>query len=118
MARPRATATSVEGGDNVSETDVTETESTDTVADTIESAGDIDIGNEGVQVPVVQSTTDSAPREGDQTSMPNKLETEPATPVSTQRPDEPIAQTMKGGAGEHTPPDPEKFDKEGRPRPE
>jgi hypothetical protein len=115
MARPRSTP---EGEVMADEQDVTVIESSGSVAETIDKASDIDIGNEGVQVPAVQSTTESAPREGDKTSMPNKLETEPAVPVSTQRTDEPIAQTMAGGAGEHTPPDPDKFDKEGRPKAE
>jgi len=83
------------------------------VADTIANAPGIDAGNI-VSSPVVQSTTEEVPREGDETSMPNVLETEPAAPVSTQEPDEPIAQTLAAGAGEHTPPDPEKFDSEGR----
>jgi hypothetical protein len=115
MARPRSAP---EGGETVSEhvdATVTETSGEQSVADTIESASGIDIGNEGKSLPVVQSTTDEAPREGDRTSMPNVLESKPAVPVSTQKPDEPIAQTMAGGAGEHTPPDPAEFDKEGRP---
>ena len=84
------------------------------VAETIENAEGIDAGNI-VSAPVVQSTTEETPREGDETPMPNVLETEPAPPVSTQEPDVPIAQTLVAGAGEHTPPDPDKFDKEGRP---
>ena len=84
------------------------------VEETIEGAADIEAGNV-VRSPVTQSTTEATPREGDETSMPNKLETEPAVPVSTQRPDEPIANTLAAGAGEHTPPDPQVFDKEGRP---
>lgn len=83
-------------------------------AEVIEEHDDLEAGAVGLSV--VQSTTEATPREGDETPMPNKLETEPAAPVSTQEPDEPIAQTLAAGAGEHTPPDPEKFDKEGRPR--
>jgi len=86
-----------------------------TVADTIDATPGLDAGNVA-ESPVVQSTTEVVPRDGDETSMPNALETEPAAPVSTQQPDEPIAQTLAAGAGEHTPPDPEKFDNEGRPK--
>jgi hypothetical protein len=84
------------------------------VEETIEKAKDIEAGSDAPPA-IVQSVTENAPREGDQTPMPNKLETEPAAPVSTQVPDEPIAQTLAAGAGEHTPPDPQVFDKEGRP---
>jgi hypothetical protein len=87
----------------------------ETVADTIENAPGIDPGNI-VASPVVQSTTDVVANEGAETSMPNVLETEPAPPISTQEPDVPIAQTLAAGAGAHTPPDPDEFDKEGRPR--
>lgn len=86
-----------------------------TVEETIADAPGIDPGNV-VPTAVVQSTTTETPRAGDETPMPNAVETEPAVPVSTQKPDEPIAQTLAAGAGEHTPPDPDKFDKEGRPR--
>ena len=85
------------------------------VEETIANAPGIDPGNVSASA-VVQSTTEETPRPGDETPMPNTLETEPAAPVSTQEPDVPIAQTLAAGAGEHTPPDPEVFDKEGRPR--
>ena len=37
-------------------------------------------------------------------------------PFATGRPDVPIVQSAVTGAGEHTPPDPEEFDAQGRPR--
>jgi hypothetical protein len=36
------------------------------------------------------------------------------SPVRTQRPDQPIAAVMAGGVGEHKPPDPDQFDRDGR----
>lgn len=36
------------------------------------------------------------------------------SPVRTQRPDQPIAAVMAAGVGEHKPPDPDKFDRDGR----
>lgn len=66
--------------------------------------------------PLVQSTTDATPSPADETSMPNHLNTEnEQPPVRTSTPDTAIAQTMTGGAGEHTPPDPKKFGPDGRP---
>jgi hypothetical protein len=51
--------------------------------------------------------------------MPNHLNTEnEQPPVRTSQPDTPIAQTLTAGAGEHTPPDPDKYDEEGRPKPD
>jgi hypothetical protein len=37
-------------------------------------------------------------------------------PVSTTRPDREILRSLVTGAGAHTPPDPDKYDAEGRPR--
>jgi hypothetical protein len=72
---------------------------------------------EVVGAPLVQSTTDATPSPADETSMPNHLNTETEQPpVRTGRPDTPIAQTMAAGAGAHTPPDPDVFGPDGRPR--
>lgn len=51
----------------------------------------------------------------DQSSVPGP-EYPPADrpPVATTRPDEEIVQSLVTGAGAHTPPDPEKYDAEGR----
>ena len=82
-----------------------------------EDAGGGDIqDSEGT---VVQSTTEATPADADKSSLPNAMDAEgEQPPVRTQHPDTPIAQTLAAGAGEHTPPDPEKFDPEGRPRDE
>ena len=68
--------------------------------------------------PVVASTTEATPHPADETSLPNALVTDPeqGAPVRTARPDVPIAQTLAAGAGEHVPPDPEKFGPDGRVR--
>jgi hypothetical protein len=72
---------------------------------------------EVVGAAVVQSTTDSTPTLASETPMPNAVETDPeAPPIHTAQPDVPIAQTLAAGAGEHTPPDPDQFDEQGRPR--
>lgn len=72
---------------------------------------------EAVGPPLVQSTTEATPSPADETSMPNHLNTEnEQPPVRTSSPDTPIAQTLTAGAGEHTPPDPAVFDRDGRPR--
>lgn len=99
----RATATATTG----------ESES---VEKTIENAPGITPGNVKAQA-VVQSTTEETPSEADKTPAPNVINTEnEQPPVRTSKPDTPIAQTLTAGAGEHTPPDPEVYDKEGRPR--
>lgn len=88
----------------------------DSVEETIENAPGIDPGNIVVGASV-QSTTKETPSPADETPAPNVLNTEnEQPPVRTSRPDTPIAQTLVAGAGEHTPPDPEVFDKDGRPR--
>ena len=70
-----------------------------------------------VGAPVVQSTTTATPAEADKTSMPNALDAKPEDPpVRAAMPDTPIAQTLAAGAGEHTPPDPDKFGPDGRPK--
>jgi hypothetical protein len=74
---------------------------------------------EAVGPPVVQSTTEATPAEADKTSMPNAMDAKPEQPpVRAARPDTPIAQTLVAGAGAHTPPDPEEFDPDGRPKSE
>lgn len=94
----------------------TEKHESSSVEETIENAPGIEPGAEGGVAPV-QSTTDETPREADETSAPNVTSTEiEAPPVSTTKPDVPIAQVLTAGAGEHTPPDPDEYDKEGRPR--
>jgi hypothetical protein len=66
--------------------------------------------------PAVQSTTTVTPSPADETSMPNHLNTETEQPpVRTARPDTPIAHSLMAGAGQHTPPDPKEFDRDGRP---
>jgi len=86
------------------------------VADTIENAPGIDAGNI-TPTPVVQSTTTETPAEADESSLPNAMDAKVNDPpVRSGRPDIPIAQTLAAGAGEHTPPDPDEFDSEGRPR--
>jgi hypothetical protein len=65
----------------------------------------------------VQSTTEVMPAEADKSSLPNAMDAKPNDPpVRASRPDIPIAQTLAAGAGEHTPPDPDEFDPQGRPR--
>jgi hypothetical protein len=87
-----------------------------TVAETIENAPGIDPGNVN-ESPVVQSTTTETPAEADESSLPNAMDAKPEDPpVRAAKPDTPIAQTLAAGAGAHTPPDPDMFDKEGRPR--
>lgn len=86
------------------------------VADTIANTDGIDAGNI-TPSPVVQSTTEETPAEADESSLPNAMDAKPIDPpVRSALPDVPIAQTLAAGAGEHTPPDPDAFDKEGRPK--
>lgn len=88
----------------------------ESVEATIAGAKDIDAGNV-TRPAVVQSTTEATPAEADKSSLPNALDAKPEDPpVRASKPDTPIAQTLAAGAGEHTPPDPDEFDKEGRPR--
>jgi hypothetical protein len=56
-------------------------------------------------------------READKSSspVPNDAQLEDP-PVRTARPDVPIAVSSAVGAGQHVPPDPEKYTPEGRPR--
>src|SRR5262245_30075962 len=64
---------------------------------------------------VVQSTTQVTPAEADKSSLPNASDAQvDDPPVRSNDPSVPIAQTLAAGAGEHTPPDPDVFDKEGR----
>ncbi len=92
--------------------------------DSVESKTEVKTSHKGIDegeavlAPTVQSTTTVTPAEADKTSMPNAMDAESEDPpVRAGRPDTPIAQTLAAGAGEHTPPDPEEFDSEGRPRP-
>jgi hypothetical protein len=88
----------------------------ESVEETIEAAKGIDPGNVRASA-VVQSTTEVTPAEADKSSLPNAMDAKPEDPpVRAAKPDTPIAQTLTAGAGEHTPPDPAEFDKEGRPR--
>lgn len=61
--------------------------------------------------------TSEPKREADKTSapVPNDAELEDP-PARTARPDVPIAVSSATGAGQHVPPDPEKYTPEGRPR--
>ncbi len=87
-----------------------------TVAETIDAHPDLEAGNVA-ESPVVQSTTTETPAEADESSLPNAMDAKVNDPpVRAGEPDIPIAQTLAAGAGEHTPPDPDVFDKEGRPR--
>ncbi len=87
-----------------------------TVEETISRAKDIDAGPAGGPVGV-QSTTTVTPAEADKSSLPNANDAQSEDPpVRASKPDTPIAQTLAAGAGEHMPPDPAEFDKEGRPR--
>jgi hypothetical protein len=64
----------------------------------------------------VESITEKVPSEADATSAPNVVNTDhERQPVATAQPDVPIAQVLAAGAGAHTPPDPDVFDKDGRP---
>lgn len=94
----------------------TQQNESESVQETIERAPGIEPGNIS-ETAVVQSTTDVTPAEADKSSLPNAMDAKPEDPpVRASRPDTPIAQTLTAGAGEHTPPDPDEFDKEGRPR--
>ena len=52
----------------------------------------------------------------DQTSVPTEYAPAERPPWATQRFDVPIVTSAVTGAGAHMPPDPEKFDADGRPR--
>jgi hypothetical protein len=72
---------------------------------------------EATAPPGVQSTTEALPAAspGSKSVEPSAPDTNPeAPPLHTGRADVPIAQALSAGAGQHTPPDPKKFDKEGR----
>jgi hypothetical protein len=87
-----------------------------TLEETIKKAPGIEPGNVLASA-VVQSTTDKTPAEADKSSLPNAMDAKPEDPpVRASKPDTPIAQTLTAGAGAHTPPDPDEYDKEGRPR--
>ena len=59
--------------------------------------------------------TAAPPSEADKHSYPGPGDAKPEQPpVRTTRPDVPIAVSMASGAGEHVPPDPEKYDEMGR----
>lgn len=65
----------------------------------------------------VQSITTTVPAAspGSKEVGPSAPDTEhEAPPVHTSRPDTPIAQTLAAGSGEHTPPDPAVYDRDGR----
>jgi len=86
--------------------------------ETIEKAKGIDEGPAGGPSGV-QSTTEVTPSEADESPAPGPYKGEGAPklddpPVRTTDPNVPIAQTLAAGAGEHTPPDPDKYDAEGR----
>lgn len=69
-----------------------------------------------VGVAAVQSVTEATPAEADKSSLPNAMDAKlEDPPVRASHPDTPIAQVLAAGAGEHTPPDPEEYDPEGRP---
>ncbi len=99
-----------------SDTVESKTVESSSVEKTIAKAPGIEPGNV-IASAVVQSTTKKTPAEADKTSLPNAMDAKPEDPpVRASKPDTPIAQTLTAGAGEHTPPDPEEYDKQGRPR--
>jgi hypothetical protein len=56
-------------------------------------------------------------KKADQTSYPVPNDADPEDPpVRTTRPDVPIAVSLATGAGQHEPPDPDKYHPDGRPR--
>jgi len=72
---------------------------------------------EVVGPPLVQSTTEATPAKADEESIPNAMDAKPEDPpVRAAKPDTPIAQTLAAGAGAHTPPDPDEFGPDGRPK--
>jgi hypothetical protein len=86
------------------------------VKETIENAKGLEPGNVSETV-TVQSTTEVTPADADKSSYPNAQDAKSEDPpVRAAKPDTPIAQTLTAGAGEHTPPDPDEYDSEGRPR--
>lgn len=76
--------------------------------------------HEIVSASAVVSTTDATPSVADETPAPGPYggDGKPKIndpPVRTNRPDVPIAQSLKAGAGEHTPPDESEVGPDGRP---
>lgn len=59
--------------------------------------------------------TDQAPAQDDQTAAVVGDASHEDSPVRTARPDVPIAAAMAGGVGQHRPPNPDEFDRDGRP---
>lgn len=59
--------------------------------------------------------THEAPAQDDQQAAVVGDASHDDSPVRTSRPDVPIAAVMAGGVGQHRPPDPDKFDRDGRP---
>jgi hypothetical protein len=93
-----------------------DSEAVHTVEETIANAPGIEPGNVAMAA-TVQSTTEETPAEQDKTSAPNALDAKNEDPpVRTSSPDTTIAQTLTAGAGAHTPPDPDMYDSEGRPK--
>ena len=60
--------------------------------------------------------TEDAPKQDDQVGAVIGDADHEDPPVRTARPDTPIAASLAAGAGEHKPPDPEQFDRDGRPK--
>lgn len=103
-----------------SESEGREYEEKGSVEETIKSAKGIDPGAE-LGIAPVQSTTTVTPSAADESSAPGPYRGSGAPkpedpPVRAALPDTPIAQTLAGGAGEHTPADPKVFAPSGRPR--
>lgn len=59
--------------------------------------------------------TEQAPAQDDKQAAVVGDASHEDSPVRTSRPDVPIAASMAGGVGQHRPPDPDKFDRDGRP---
>jgi hypothetical protein len=72
---------------------------------------DDDLGPE-----VAYPVTHTAPKEDDKVAYVVGDADHEDAPVRTARPDVPIAAVLAAGAGEHKPPDPDKFDRDGRPK--
>lgn len=60
--------------------------------------------------------TEDAPKQDDKVAYVVGDAEHEDPPVRTARPDTPIAASLAAGAGEHRPPDPDQFDRDGRPK--
>jgi hypothetical protein len=110
MARPRSADADAPAAEDAEEAAVS-------MDERIENAKGVDKPEEH-GVASVQSVTVELPDEspGSKEVGPSAPDTNPeAPPLHTGKPDEPIAQVLAAGSGQHTPPDPEVFGPDGRP---